>query len=597
VLAAAIALLGAASLSPSMAIQPGTTLVPIGAGYTTATLEQFASEAVAEDITGNVYILVLPITFATDPFSISNGERQQNMTLAETRRGQVEAACEAVKAAVQTCDVILAEVLTRDDALDPSNAALVTADLDGVYILGGDQTIAMRVVANTPLEGALADAHAAGTVFGGNSAGAAVESVNMIAGYTGANGPETGLEQGAVDLWLFDGAAGDEERGLIFGLPETLLDQHVLQRGRIGRLINASFATGLLGLGVDADTAATIQDEATVTAIGGLSAAFVVDNDTYSATGSFDATGTLSIRNVATHVLPAGDGYDLVARLPIVAGASLAAPSIDGRTYPDLALPAGAGKLLLGGGLDPSSVVVDRLVDLAGGTGGDIVVLTAGYAKPEDARHDAKAYAYGLTARGADATWFVLDRKTNVAAATAAIGGADAILLTAPDPSTVGSALATSATVIDAVEAAWFGGAAVLADDAAASAVSAAYASDPRPGPSTGAIEAAAIAEFRPDETTITTGLGWADLALEPGIVSHRHWGRLYNLAGEVAFSVGVDTGTALEFGAGGATVVGDSVVIVLDGRQASFGVGSNGALAARWIVLDAFVAGDTVAP
>ena len=94
----------------------------------------------------------------------------------------------------------------------------------------------MQVVANTPFEEALAAAQAAGAVTSGNSAGAAVESADMIAGYTGENGPEQGFEFGAVDLWGYAGPT-DATRGLVFGLQNVLLDQHVLQRGRIARLI------------------------------------------------------------------------------------------------------------------------------------------------------------------------------------------------------------------------------------------------------------------------------------------------------------------------------------------------------------------------
>jgi hypothetical protein len=34
---------------------------------------------------------------------------------------------------------------------------------------------------------------------------------------------------------------------------------------------------------------------------------------------------------------------------------------------------------------------------------------------------------------------------------------------------------------------------------------------------------------------------------------------------------------------------------VALDGRQGSFGVGANGALAARWVILDTFVGGQAI--
>jgi cyanophycinase len=596
-----------AALGLTLAVAPASraatiaTFVPIGAGYTAATLEQFAAEAAEVDTSGEVSILVLPITFGVDPFSMSNGLRNQNLTLADNRRGLIEDACFAVIPAGETCDVVLAPVLVRDDAFDPDNVALVTPGLDGIYILGGDQVVAMQVVANTPLEAALAGAYAAGAVTGGNSAGAAVESADMIAGYTGNNGPQQGLEQGAVDLWLFGGPT-DETRGLVYGLQNVLLDQHVLQRGRIARLISASFTAGELGIGIDADTAATIEGGTNLTEIGGASAAYVSDSLTYSASGHFDGSGTLSIHEVATHVLPPGDGYDLAAQLPVIGGVPAAAPDISARTFPSLATPAGSGPLLLAGG-SPSAAVLDRLVIASGGSGSEIVVLAAAYAKPEIATKDAKAFAASLTARGATAPWFVLNAKTKTADLVVALASADGVLLTAPDPATVLASLAGAPSVTEALEGAWLGGAAVLANDAAASALSAMFTSDRRPGATTAQIEAAAIAEFRLDSVTEVAGLGWADIAVEPGIVSNRHWGRLYNLLASAGpadrLALGIDAGTAVEFGPGlvSPMVVGESVAVLLDGRYGSFATGLNGALTARWVLLDTYVGGEGIAP
>jgi cyanophycinase len=597
------AVLLAGLLGPSSASAATTsTFVPIGAGYTAETLEQFAAEAASVDASGDVSILVLPITYGVDPLSMSNGLRNKNLTLADSRRGQIEDACLAVIPTGETCHVVLAPVLVRADAFDPANVALVTPGLDGIYVLGGDQVVAMQVVANTPFEAALADAQAAGAVTSGNSAGAAVESADMIAGYTGNNGPEQGLERGAVDLWLYDGRT-DETRGLSFGLRDVLLDQHVFQRGRIARLISASLTAGELGIGVDADTAATIKNGTDLTQVGGSSGAFVADSLTYGSLAQYDPSGTLSIHSVATHVLAPGDGYNVATRQPIVGGSAVAAPDLASRTFPSLATPAGSGPLLLGGGVSTTSAVIDRLVAASGGVGSRIVVLTVGYAKPEIATKDAKAYAAALTAHGASTSWFVLDQRTNAAAVTTALAGADGILLTAPDPSTVLAALGATPVITSALESAWRGGSALLANDAAASALSAGFTADPRPGPSTGAIESAAVAEFRPDSVTPVAGLGWVGIAVEPGIVSNRHWGRLYNIvAGQPAatrMGLGIDAETAVEFGPGLAApfVVGDSAAVALDGRFGSFGVGSNGTIAARWAILDTYVGGQAIQP
>src|SRR5829696_383127 len=108
------------------------TYIPIGSDYRADTLQRFAQAAAQHATNGMVDILVIPITFATDPFNISNGERQQNLTLAETRRTQVENACNAVKQAGQMCRVVLAPVLVRADAYLQSNLDLFAPELDGM---------------------------------------------------------------------------------------------------------------------------------------------------------------------------------------------------------------------------------------------------------------------------------------------------------------------------------------------------------------------------------------------------------------------------------------------------------------------------------
>ena len=182
-------------LIPAAAVGAGIpTFVPIGAGGNTAeTLEQFAAEAAEVDTSGQVSILVLPITYGVDPLAMSNGLRNKNLTLADTRRGQIEDVCLAAIPANETCDVVLAPVLIRSDAYVQSNIDLVKAGLDGIYVLGGDQVVGMQVVVNTPFEAALAQRQSEGAVTSGNSAGAAVELADMIAGYTGSSGPEQGI--------------------------------------------------------------------------------------------------------------------------------------------------------------------------------------------------------------------------------------------------------------------------------------------------------------------------------------------------------------------------------------------------------------------
>jgi cyanophycinase len=602
-LAAAVLVLAVQALPAGAAPPPTRTLVPIGASYDTDTLQRFALAAAQHDTSGHVLLLVLPISYATNAFSITNGERQKNLTLADTRRGQIETACNAVKSAAQTCEADLVPVLTRSDTSISSNIAYFTPDVDGMFILGGDQDVAMQVVEDTVFEQRMASEYQAGAVVGGNSAGAAVQSVNMIAGFTGANGPENGFQQGSVDLWLSSGVH-DATRGLIFGFPNAITEQHIYQRGRIGRAINVAFTTGLPILGMDADTAGVVLNETTMTDVVGYTSGFIVDPNTYSATGHFGGpTSSLSVRGVATHVLPPGGwGYDLAHLRPTFGGTGLLAPTITGRTYPAISTPAGSGPLFLSGGIveNPAGVVGQRFVTRAGGSAARLVVLTAGYARSTDAQAAAKATATALQAGvTAPVEWFVVDSRVNVAAATAAIGNATGILITAPDQSRVLGSLASQAAIVSTIQGRWTSGAAaLLADDAAAAALGPWLTTDAPP--SATSLEPDSQADFLASGSTVAAGLGWFGGAVaEPRLVIDRHWGRLYHLisAQPSLLGIGIDQGTALEVQSGTATARGDSVAVVLDGRLATFGLGSNGALGAEWVVLDSFIDGDALAP
>jgi cyanophycinase len=581
---------------------PLHTYVPIGSGYSTDTLQLFAREAVQHDTNGIVDILVIPITFATNPFNITNGERQQNLTLANTRRGQVESACNAVKLSGQACRVVLAPVLVRSDAYLQSNLDLFVPDMDGMYILGGDQTIAMQVVANTPFESRMADAFNAGAVVSGNSAGAAVQSLNMIGGYTGNNGPENGFQQGSVDLWL-PGGSDPNRRGLIFGITNAVLDQHEFQRGRIARLINTSFTTGLLGIGADADTGMVIVNEDTLTDVTGATAAIVIDLQTYNASGRFAGpTNSLAIHGLTTHLIPPGGfGYDITHRRPIVDGHSLPAPTITGRSFDALHLPAGYGPLILAGDLsgDRSGSVTQRFVSLSGGNNARLVVLTLGYAKNTDAQANAKAFASALQPFVTNPVqWFVVDSRVNQTAVQNAIANATGVLVTAPDQSRVMNAFTSVPNITSAIRNAWTGGKVLLADNAAAAALGQATSVDATPTSSS--LEGDSMEDFLFSGVTIQPGLNWIPgVAVEPRMVMDRHWGRAYNhlYRNHALLGLGVDVNTAIEFTATGAKVWGKNTVVVFDGRYASYALGTNGAFSERYVLLDTYVEGDAILP
>jgi len=121
--------------------------------------------------------------------------------------------------------------------------------------------------------------------------------------------------------------------------PGLIIDQHFRRRDRLGRLLTAlSYHPGLLGVGVDEDTAAAIDAEGSVRVLG-TGAITIVDAHDMRYTDSHAAHRgqPLAMLGVRLDVLTAGCRYDLAQR----------------RAYPP---PQGAARLeaedLPGSGLD-----------------------------------------------------------------------------------------------------------------------------------------------------------------------------------------------------------------------------------------------------
>jgi cyanophycinase len=97
-------------------------------------------------------------------------------------------------------------------------------------------------------------------------------------------------------------------------LPGTVIDQHFAQRNRYGRLLMiVAQSPQLLGMGVDEDTAAIVQDD--VLSVVGRGAVTILDPRNIT-TNAFDArrSAPLLASGVVLHVLPQGARFDLVAR-------------------------------------------------------------------------------------------------------------------------------------------------------------------------------------------------------------------------------------------------------------------------------------------
>lgn len=576
------------------------TLVPVGGGYETPTLEGFARVAMYGASGPTVDIVVVPSSYGDAP-----EDREENLELAQERTDQVDAACDAVVQPPYTgCTATLAVLLDRADALDPANSAgLRDPGLDGVYILGGDQGIAMDVLAESPAEDAMAAAFRRGVAVGGTSAGAAVESRNMINGYVGDLGPAEGLQRDSTLMWWGDDA--DRERGLSFGSARTVLDQHFYQRGRFGRLLS-TLATSderfggrsLLGVGVDYATGVELRDDRHLTGVFGASSVAVVDLETLRAQHRWvGPRDLLSLQGALVHLLPPGDtAYDVGQRRVSLAGRTVRSPHVPSWHAPS---PAGRATVYLGGDVSSdftSGVVPDFVTTVKSARGGAkgpgrIVVLVADRGGDEVAQE----YAAGLRAAG----WtgdVVAASFGGPGWATADVCGAAGVVVVAQDPTLLGDAMADRtfrSRVTEAVRST----PAVLADRHMAAALGTAWS--PRPDPTDDDYEDVAIANFRTDDAQFRPGLGLVRLGAVPTLTYDYRWGRLFALGqrspGQLAVGVGEDA--ALVLSARGARVVGDGSVAVLDSSQASYWTAANGAIGAVNTVLSTFAPGDEVRP
>lgn len=582
-------------------------LVPIGAGYELETLEQFAAQAIAQNTDSVVQIRLLPITYASNPHNITPQERQANYNLALSRSDEVEAACNALVGGPITCVSTVPNIQIRSDAEDPVLVGMLDSGVDGVYIPGGDQVIAMQVTAETLLEDALESLYLAGAAVGGNSAGAAVLSRYMIAGYTGSNYAWHGLEFGAVDLWY--GPTGTITRGLRFGLDAAVIEQHVLERGRLARLLQATerLPQNHLGLGVDWGTGAVIENGTAFTGAAGWYAALVVDQESYGAAAGAVYHGPrqiLSIHDVALHVLPEGAfGYDLGQQRPTLNGIpNPTLPDINGRNFAALCGEAGSGPLYLTGDLAtvPTGEVSQQFALQAQSAPSPTLVLAAAFPNAPQAEAAAQSWAATLTSLGVSTVQTAtLTNNTNLNTLAAKISAAGTIFITGRDQVRMADqvALLQGAGIDLLLYDHRQNGLPLLLDNAAAAAAGSWMSAEPTPTGQTLEIEASD--SFVAGHVDIAPGLDLLPgVVIEPRFLYDYLYGRLVShiYAHPAVVTLGIERGTAVTIVDGVVSAAGVEAVMAIDGRYATtLTTGTNNVIAANWLLLDTFAAGQVI--
>ncbi|MBW4454954.1 MAG: cyanophycinase [Nostoc indistinguendum CM1-VF10] len=208
-------------------------------------------------------------------------------------------------------DARIVDTETRDDA-SSSTALEAVSKATGIFFTGGDQARITSVLKDTELDTAIHKRFAEGAVIAGTSAGAAVMPDKMIVEGDSQTNPRMEI----IDMGP----------GLGF-LPGVVIDQHFLQRGRLGRLISALIQEPAdLGFGIDENTAMVVTDRQ-VEIIGEGSVTIVDVESTYDNMGEILKDEALAICGAKLHMLPRGYKFDLKTRQPILNNVSVLAGS------------------------------------------------------------------------------------------------------------------------------------------------------------------------------------------------------------------------------------------------------------------------------
>jgi len=193
---------------------------------------------------------------------------------------------------------------SREDANNQYSMELISR-ASCIFFTGGDQLRITSLLGGTKAEHTLMTAFRKGVPIAGTSAGASVMSDTMIVSGEDEDAPKKCTLKMAPGLGF---------------LKDVIIDQHFAQRGRIGRLLTAIAQNPhMLGVGIDEDTAIHVIPEDRFYVLGSH-AVTVLDaaNCDFTNVSELKPNEILAMTNITLHVLPAGYGYDLRIRKPIM---------------------------------------------------------------------------------------------------------------------------------------------------------------------------------------------------------------------------------------------------------------------------------------
>jgi cyanophycinase len=573
---------GGLTEDPAIGLSPGRLQSLIGLAQAAHAQAQLLGQE-------NTHFLIIPSARVDNPDAITPVERENLLALAQAQAEAIAAACQEIGAEITLpCQTTVLPIYPRSDAANTTYIQKILSSLSAIYFLDGDPLVAMRNLADTPLEQVIADAYRSGVLIAGDGAGADLQSLQLLAGYQPDFAAENALAFGAIDL-----RALPNGRGLSYGLDQAIIQSELFYEGRLGLLLNALIDPGSvnLGLGIDRYAGVDLSAGNLLTRVYGSQTALIVDAETYHAADSAQYRGRLnylSLRNILVHAFSAGEvGYRLDAR----SFSEFSTPQTISRQFETLRLPSGAGSLYLLSSLSPSwsaSTLLNRFLNESGGRQARVLHLLLGYPNPEAIQAQADLVDQLL---GREALPLAINAATP-AGFEPDLTGYDAILISLVDR----QHFPELRDKLGVLRVAWFGGKPILASGDAAVILGAhywlnAYQSSP-------ILQDPALTHFDPTLHEQALGLNLLPVNLEVGLTDSNRWGGLFSLAYRHPdlIALGMADQTALVLQSERTVLEGENIVASLDLRNAAVGeAGSN----VRFVngLLDIFAPGDIMEP
>jgi cyanophycinase len=200
-------------------------------------------------------------------------------------------------------DIRIVDTVQREDASSSTYLEAVNK-ATGVFFTGGDQSRITSILKDTEIDAAIHKRYQEGIVVAGTSAGAAMMPDVMIVEGDSETNPRVNVVEMAPGMGF---------------LPGIVIDQHFLQRGRLGRLLSALVQQpAVLGIGIDENTSILVQNNKFQ--VVGEGAVTIVDVADMMHTNIDEILKdeALAICGAKLHILPDGYKFDLNSRKPIV---------------------------------------------------------------------------------------------------------------------------------------------------------------------------------------------------------------------------------------------------------------------------------------